>query len=120
MVLVYIVVIVIAIFQLILLMKIWNMTNDISDIKGKLFAFMSRSAGVERRIEIVIQNSLFRLKQEYLISNETNLSQLPLKLDNAFKKDKWYFEEMLADYDLTNHYSVERLKSDIHNRLKSS
>lgn len=118
MVLVYIVVIVIAIFQLILLMKIWNMTNDISKMKEKVFAFMSRSSSVERRIDIVKVNMLSKLKQEYFISKETNWSQLPIKINEAFDKEGENIREMLADYDLEDNYNIDSLKLDVQDIIK--
>ena len=104
------------VLNLILLIKIWQMTNSAEQIKKSIELISDRSATPNQKKRIVLLKCLDQLSLWHRIKKSSNIEKLNSKIDMAFYKDQ-YFTNLIENYHLTDTYTLDDLKKDCIEKL---
>ncbi|MDD3919325.1 MAG: hypothetical protein PHX52_01935 [Candidatus Pacebacteria bacterium] len=104
------IIILLGLFQLILLVKIWQMTGDVRELKEKFILFTKRDLTERRKIELINEAVYKRLKDWHKVrkmSNKTNVEKTVLK---AIDSDEKFIQNVFDDFLVNDFYSTDQLK----------
>lgn len=103
-------IIILAVFQLALLVKIWQMTNDVRVMKDKFIVVSMRDYPVERKIEIINDAAYNRLWSWHKVRKNKDSYKVSAKIEKAVKQDYKFFQTLIDEYCANEVYSVEKIK----------
>ena len=112
MVFVSVVMIIFAVLQIILFIKVWKMTNSTDEIKKEIFIlnkYLIQSNDDETRLKL-LKNELFFTVEEYSIKNRYKLERYAVRICNYLKLD---LNKIIDKYDAKELYTLDDLKSDL-------
>ena len=103
-------IIILGIFQFILLVKIWQMTNDVHVIKEKLVLFTARGFTENRRIELINKTVYKRLREWHKIRKGKNESKVSINVISAIDDDVKFINNLIDEYSATGFYTIDLAK----------
>ncbi|MDO5665588.1 MAG: hypothetical protein Q4G63_10080 [Bacteroidia bacterium] len=111
-------IIITAIFQLILLAKIWQMTNDVSHIKKSLDVVQVQFLSEKGKITAIDEKVSEHLKVWYKVKKTSNSYALKEKLDSAFIREEPRFDKWIDQYGASDFYGLDDLKNSMIERFR--
>lgn len=108
-----IIILVVSILQIVLFIKIWQMTNDTAEIRKTLNVMLYRSLPLEKRKEKIL-NKYYKLFNEYgkITGGGDELQTIKIVSKTIDKYEKSIMQKIVI-YDLADVYSIEELKDDM-------
>jgi hypothetical protein len=104
------------VLNLILLIKIWQMTNSVEKIKKNVEIITVRGASPELKKKVIIEKAISYLDLWHKIKKSSNIEKLSTKIEMAFYKDS-FFNKLIQNYNVSDIYTVEDLKKDCLDKL---
>jgi len=106
-------IIILGFFQLILLVKLWQMTNDVQVIKEKFIFFTSRGFTENRRIELINNSVYKRLREWYKIRKGKNESKVSKNVISAIDDDVKFIQNLIHEYGANDFYTIDLIKESM-------
>lgn len=103
-------IIILGIFQLILLVKIWQMTNDVQVIKEKLILFTARGFTENRRIELINKTIYQRLRNWYKVRKGKDESKVSKNIISTIDEDFKFIQNLIDEYCANDFYTINLAK----------
>lgn len=110
---IYLVLVIFGIFQIILLAKIWNMTNNVASMNEKFSILMDRAMGDDFRRKKVLDKAAERLRVFYRVSPSSNVEKIEKKVKEAIERETDFIDKIMDDYQVKHSYTVDMLENDL-------